>query len=292
MPTFAAILGDKLTAFAPKTTGILYSKNRPVEMIKQLFDIGFLIDVIADVKVVRESYNKVVKEEIEFRKREVSSAQVLEDTQEACYVLSTRDVNSNEFKQLQLGISNFVNYTISKFNIEEAITAAAKAAYLAEVLKNAKLSSLEKFENPLQVKDWLIENQEFNKLNKLKKSNPEAFFYWYKAVSMFIDNNLVLTGQESNAFIVAIDYYRNREGRYSGEDPLLDIKDKLKYTDKFISYRNEELVLMLKAIDENITFMDDYKYVGLSNEKAIANKQEILEPLFSIRKRLIKLINK
>lgn|SRR5690554_3815371 len=109
---------------------------------------------------------------------------------------------------------------------------------------------------------------------------------------MFIDNNLVLTGQESNAFIVAIDYYRNREGSYSGEDPLLDIKDKLKYTDKFISYRNEELVLMLKAIDENITFMDDYKYVGLSNEKAIANKQEILEPLFSIRKRLIKLINK
>ena len=34
MPTFDAILGDKLTAFAPKTTGILYSKNRPVEVIK------------------------------------------------------------------------------------------------------------------------------------------------------------------------------------------------------------------------------------------------------------------
>lgn len=182
MPTFDAILGDKLTAFAPKTTGILYSKNRPVEVIKQLFDIGSLIDVIADVNLVRESYNRVVKEEIKFRKLEVSNTQVLDDTQEACYVLSTRDVNSNEFKQLQLGISNFVNYTISKFNIEEAITAAAKAAYLAEVLKNAKLSSLEKFENPLQVKDWLIENQEFNKLNKLKKSNPEAFFYWYKAV--------------------------------------------------------------------------------------------------------------
>jgi hypothetical protein len=32
MPTFDAILGDKLTAFAPKTTGILYTKNRPVEI--------------------------------------------------------------------------------------------------------------------------------------------------------------------------------------------------------------------------------------------------------------------
>lgn len=292
MPTFDAILGDKLTAFAPKTTGILYSKNRPVEVIKQLFDIGFLIDVITDVNLVRESYNRVVKEEIKFRKLKLSNVQVLEDTQEACYVLSTRDTKSEEFKQLQLGIRNFTNFTISKFNIEEAITAASKAAYLAEVLKNAKLSNLEKFENPLQVKDWLIENQEFNKLNKLKKSNPEAFFYWYKAVSMFIDNNLVLTVQESSALIVAIDYYRSREGSYSGEDPLLDIKDKLKNTDKFISYSYEELELMLKVIDENITFMDDYKYEGLSQEKAISNKQEILEPLFSIRKRLIKLINK
>ena len=34
MPTFDTILGDKLTAFAPKTTGILYNKNRPVEIIK------------------------------------------------------------------------------------------------------------------------------------------------------------------------------------------------------------------------------------------------------------------
>jgi len=41
LPTVEAILGDKLTAFAPTTTGILYSKNRPIEMIKQLFDVSF-----------------------------------------------------------------------------------------------------------------------------------------------------------------------------------------------------------------------------------------------------------
>ena len=49
MPTFDAILGDKLTAFAPKTTGILYSKNRPVEIIKQLYDIAFLFDNITKI---------------------------------------------------------------------------------------------------------------------------------------------------------------------------------------------------------------------------------------------------
>lgn len=189
MPTFDAILGDKLTAFAPKTTGILYTKNRPVEIIKQLFDIAFLMDNIIDLKMVQNSYNKVAKEEIKFRKLELSATHVLEDTQEVCYVLSTRDTKSEEFKHLQLGVSNFTNFTITRFNIEEAITAAAKVAYLAEVLKNNKIRSVERFKNPMEVKEWLIEDQQYNKLNKLKKSNPEAFFYWYKALN--ISNKLI-----------------------------------------------------------------------------------------------------
>lgn len=286
MPTFNAILGDKLTAFAPKTTGILYSKNRPVEIIKQLFDVSFLMDNMSDLNVVRNSYSKVVEEEIKFRKLELSANQVLKDTQEACYVLSTRDVNSEEFEHLQLGIRNFTNYTITQFNIEETITAASKAAYLSEVLKNEVLTKLEVFENPTQVKYWIIENQQFNKLNKLKKSNPEAFFYWYKSVSIFESNNVVFSNQESNALIVAIDHYRGREGSYSGEDPLLEVRDKLKSNDKFITYSYEEIVLILKVINENITFIDDYKYAGLSQEQAVTNKQQILEPLLVIRKKI------
>jgi hypothetical protein len=30
------------------------------------------------------------------------------------------------------------------------------------------------------MKDWQINGPMNNKLNKLKKSNPEAFFYWFK----------------------------------------------------------------------------------------------------------------
>jgi len=79
MPTFDAILGDKLTAFAPKTTGILYSKNRPIEIIKQLYDIAFLFDNITNLGIVRSSYNKVVKEEIGFRKLDITATEVLEE---------------------------------------------------------------------------------------------------------------------------------------------------------------------------------------------------------------------
>jgi hypothetical protein len=40
--------------------------------------------------------------------------------------------------------------------------------------------TIEKYSNPLQMKDWLIAEPMNTKLNRLKKFNPEAFFYWYK----------------------------------------------------------------------------------------------------------------
>lgn len=184
MPTFDAIFGDKLTAFAPKTTGILYSKNRPVEIIKQLYDIAFLFDNIANVEMVRSSYSKVVQEEIGFRKLDITAKEVLVDTWQACYSLAERDLKSDEFNHLQLGIRNFTNFTIDRFSINEAITAGAKVAYLTKLVQSETEIKIERFKNPLEIKDWLIEDQEYNKLNKLKKSNPEAFYYWHKVLTI------------------------------------------------------------------------------------------------------------
>ena len=184
MPTFEAILGDKLTAFAPKTTGILYTKNRPVEIIKQLFDVAFLMDNIENLEIVKKSFKKVVEEEIEFRNLQITGNEVLEDTQQACYTLATRDNKSKEFQYLALGIRNFTNFTLVKFTIDEAIIAASKVAYLTEIIKNDLKEAIQQYKTPLEINDWLIEDQHFNKLNKLKKNNPEAFFYWYKTLQL------------------------------------------------------------------------------------------------------------
>ncbi len=183
MPTFDAILGDKLTAFAPKTTGILYTKNRPVEIIKQLFDIAYLMDSINNLRIVRNSYSKVVKEEIRFRKLEITADEVLEDTQQTCFTLAKRDHKSEEFKHLNLGIHNFTNFTIGRFTIDEAIIAASKIAFLVEIIRKESDEKIQYFKNPSEIKEWLFEEQQYNKLNKLKKNNPEAFFYWFKALT-------------------------------------------------------------------------------------------------------------
>jgi len=183
MPTFDAILGDKLTAFAPKTTGILYTKNRPVEIIKQLFDVAFLMDNINNLRIVRNSYNKVVKEEIRFRKLKITADEVLEDTQQTCFTLAKRDHKSKDFQHLNLGVRNFTNFTIGRFTIDEAVIAAAKIAYLVEIIRKKSDDKIQYFKDPLEIKEWLFEEEQYNKLNKLKKNNPEAFFYCFKALT-------------------------------------------------------------------------------------------------------------
>ena len=69
---------------------------------------------------------------------------------------------------------------LSASEIDEAITAAAKVAYLTELLQSEEEIKIERFKNPLEIKDWIIEDPQYNKLNKLKKNNPEAFYYWFK----------------------------------------------------------------------------------------------------------------
>ena len=150
VPVHESILGDKLTAFAPKTTGILYSKNRPVEIVKQLYDIGFLYDLSEDLALIKKSYLKVVADEIGYRKLEISYQEVLKDTHEACLTLALRGDDNPEFIHLQTGITNITNFIIDRFKIEEAITAAAKVAHLCSLLR--RTSSV----RPRRIREYLL----------------------------------------------------------------------------------------------------------------------------------------
>jgi predicted nucleotidyltransferase component of viral defense system len=182
VPNIESILGDKLTAFAPTTIGILYTKNRPVEIIKQLFDIAALFDKAQDFSVAKDSYLKIAEEEIKFRELAITWKNSLNDTFDAAYTIALRDTTNEHFRHLQTGISNIANFILSRFTIEEAITCAAKAAYLATVLQKDELPDIERYSNPVQIKDLGITHPSYNKLNKLKKINPEAFYYFCKAI--------------------------------------------------------------------------------------------------------------
>jgi predicted nucleotidyltransferase component of viral defense system len=185
VPILEDVLGDKLTAFAPNTTGIPYFKKEEsmsMEIIKQLYDIGNLFDVVNELSVIRATFYRFAKTELVYRNSDgMNEADVLEDIYQTSLCIVTRGIDGKgNFEELQNGIQRIGSFIFSEsYHIEKAIIHASKAAYLATLIKREG-SIMQKFESPVQIKDWSIGEPLNNKLNKLKKSNPEAFFYWYQ----------------------------------------------------------------------------------------------------------------
>ena len=72
----------------------------------------------------------------------------------------------------------------SSFNLDTAIQCASKAAYLSMQLINDK-KDIKKFNGNEDIGALSISNTEFNKFNKLKKTDIQAFYYWFKAVELY-----------------------------------------------------------------------------------------------------------
>lgn len=185
VPCLEDMLGDKLTAFAPNTTGIPYFKKKDsmsMEIIKQLYDIGNLFDVANDLEIIKATFLKFAETELTYRAIDgLTAKDVLEDIYQTSLNIVTRGTDGKgDFEQLQLGIRRITGFIFSEsFHLEKAIILASKAAYIS-ILIREEAAVIEKFDNPKLLKDWQIGEPLNNKLNKLKKSNPEAFFYWFK----------------------------------------------------------------------------------------------------------------
>lgn len=179
VPLQEAILGDKLTAYAPNTTGVQYKRSKEVEIIKQLFDIGNLFDIVNDAKVISNVFERFAKTELKYRKLDLLPTDVLEDIYQTGIVIGTRGKSGvGRFDELQKGIQNIRNFIFSEsFHLERAMVPAAKAAYIAAVIRTNE-KKLKRYTDPKEITDWNIDQPFETKLNKLKKSNPEAFFYW------------------------------------------------------------------------------------------------------------------
>lgn len=184
VPSIEDLLGDKLTAFAPNTTGIPYFKKEDsmsMEIIKQLYDIDTLFDKVENLEITKETFYRFAKTELFYRDRNETIEDVIEDIYQTalCIVMRGTDGNGN-FEELSAGIKRVSGFIFSEnYHIEKAILSASKAAYLSTLISHNH-DTIEKYANPLQMKDWTISEPLNSKLNKLKKSNPEAFFYWYK----------------------------------------------------------------------------------------------------------------
>ncbi len=200
LPTMEALLGDKLTAFAPRTTGVPFhpANGKPcdtMQVIKQLFDVAELFGTITDLPAVGRAYDAMQALENGYRGGGFTREQTLIDTRDACFALAARDLKgvarSQEADWLLDGARRLQSHLIGgRFGLDDARIAAGKVALLSAVLLQGRLDldpaglryggDVEAIRHLQIMGDWQV-------LNRLKAANPEAFYYWHKASGIEFD---------------------------------------------------------------------------------------------------------
>jgi len=188
VPDADGLIGDKLTAFAPNTTGISRfnrdGSGREVDILKQLFDIGRLFDYIKSIQTVRETFKSISAVEAGYRKRNLSDDDVLHDVFETSLMIGSRGASNLEefYRALLGGCRKLSGYLYNgRFVENDMILAASKTAYLSALLKSSRVWPIV----DLVIDDSLLESYRFSKFNKLRKTNLQAFRYFKQAISVW-----------------------------------------------------------------------------------------------------------
>ncbi len=155
-----------------------------MEICKPLFDIASLFDVTSDLSTTIATFRRFAKLELQYINRNPDDYQIVLDdiyNTAQCIALHGK-ISPEEFKLLQEGVSKVRGFIHSEvYTIERAITDAAKAAYLAKLIEKG-ITEVKHFTlaNIPQLAAATIQAPLPTKLNKLKKSNIEAFYYWHE----------------------------------------------------------------------------------------------------------------
>lgn len=107
---------------------------------------------------------------------------IFDDVRQTSLCLATRGAEGNgDFQMLQRGITRIKSFMFrSNYLIDGAIVDAARAAYIATLLEKGQ-TKIERYDgNPLSIASLEILPSLPNRLNKLKRQSPEAFYYWAK----------------------------------------------------------------------------------------------------------------
>lgn len=185
VPSVGDILGDKLTAYAPHTTGIPYIKNgndSSMEIIKQLYDIARLFEKAENLETTAQSFGRIAEVELSYRRLENNPKLIFDDVRQTSLCLATRGAEGNgAFDALQRGVQRIKSFMFNgKYLIDDAIRDAACAAYIATLLETGQ-TAVEKYDgNPASIGSLEIAPTLPSRLNKLKRTSPEAYFYWAK----------------------------------------------------------------------------------------------------------------
>lgn len=181
-PTPEGLLGDKMTAISPKTIGIPLNEKRSMEVIKQVIDLGELVEIAIDLEDIRQTFFNAVEQENRFRGTFYSIDEVLDDVTDIAvkYSQSLLKGADNSFPEIALindGLGRVTNHLRLRKGQQDIKIAFARIAYVASILKATDKKPLVKTADLSLVKDKSLIG-EYEVLERLKVTNPKAYFYW------------------------------------------------------------------------------------------------------------------
>lgn len=190
VPSIESLLGDKLSAFAPKTIGIkpIHEKDdgkiidKKVETIKQFFDIATLFNIVSDFKQVKSSYIETAKAELRYRNLiDITYKDCLRDTFEAALsIISKGKYFPDDYLLYLDGIRKLSNFLINvRFNAETAYVQASRVMYLSACILMDEIP-----ENLIEDEKLITENYAKN-INNIKKIDKKSFNMAAKAIRLY-----------------------------------------------------------------------------------------------------------
>ncbi len=177
IPSPDCILADKLTAFAPHTTGIPLNANKDMEVMKQLYDVTSLIDIFSSCSKILPTYKAIADAEIAYRGIDVDYKQCLWDTFESAFCIALRGKSKNEdYKLYVKGIRDLRGHIYAEnYSPEIAAVRAVKVMYLVMCLLTA--NEFKRVEDEKILSDHTVSHSSLTSLNYLRKVNLEAYSY-------------------------------------------------------------------------------------------------------------------
>lgn len=177
IPSADCILADKLTAFAPHTTGIPLGVDKDMEVMKQLYDVISLTDIFTNCSEVLPTYKSIAQAEIAYRGIDVTLKDCLQDTFDAAFCIASRGkTNPAEYPLYVKGIRDLRGHIYAEnYSPEIAAVRAVRVMYLAMcLLTGAEYQCVENIDD---YRDRKITNAKLAPLNYLRKVNLEAYGY-------------------------------------------------------------------------------------------------------------------
>lgn len=200
VPSIDCLLGDKLAAFAPRTIGVLFDpldrngnlrERDPLQIVKQLFDVGHLFAEATNIEHAIGTYRAAFETQNRYRGGGFLLNQCLDDTIDAARALCTapsdpRAVHTPHQQLLRSGQRGLGSHLLTEpFSFDRhARVAASRAALLATMFKHGITDQVPReiaatVPAPIDLGRIRLSAANADLYAILRPNAPEALYYWW-----------------------------------------------------------------------------------------------------------------